>query len=274
MKKIFLTTVALIALCISTSAFNLKEVSVYSKSMNKDVSVSLITPDCYDEKSEFPVIYLLHGFSDNHQRWPKNEIVGILSDLYDIIFVMPDGGYDSWYFDSPFIPEYQYETFVSSELVTYIDINCKTIKDRSARAITGLSMGGHGAMYLAIRHQDTFGSAGSMSGGVDIRPFPENWNIAQKLGSYQEYPENWENNTVINLTHLLKPDSLNIIFDCGTEDFFFEVNCNLHEKLMKEGIPHEFHTRPGGHNWTYWCNSIKYHTLFFSDRFKSAALSN
>ena len=118
MKKIFLTTVALIALCISTSAFTLKEVSVYSKSMNKDVSVSVITPDCYDEKSEFPVIYLLHGFSDNHQRWPKNEIVGILSDLYDIIFVMPDGGYDSWYFDSPFIPEYQYETFVSSELVT------------------------------------------------------------------------------------------------------------------------------------------------------------
>ena len=75
MKKIFLTTVALIALCISTSAFTLQEVSVYSKSMNKDVSVSLITPDCYDEKSEFPVIYLLHGFSDNHQRWPNNEIV-------------------------------------------------------------------------------------------------------------------------------------------------------------------------------------------------------
>ena len=87
-------------------------------------------------------------------------------------------------------------------------------------------------------------------------------------GSIEEYPENWEKNTVINLTHLLKPESLNIIIDCGTEDFFFEVNCNLHKKLLDEGIPHEFYTRPGSHNWTYWLNSIKYQVLFFSDRLK------
>ncbi len=267
MRKV-LTAVAFIAFCLNVSAFSEKVVNVRSESMGKDVPVTVITPDSYKKEKAFPVIYLLHGYSDNNEAWAKQGVVGKLSDLYDIVFILPDGGFDSWYFDSTLTPEYQYETFVSKELVSYVDSNYKTIRDREARAITGLSMGGHGALFIAFRHQDTFGSAGSMSGGVDIRPFPDNWNIKSRLGSIEEYPQKWEDNTVINLTHLLQPGSLNIIFDCGTEDFFFEVNCDLHEKLMKEGIPHDFYTRPGSHNWTYWLNAIKYQVLFFSDRLK------
>ena len=94
--------------------------------------------------------------------------------------------------------------------------------------------------------------------------------IATLLGTYEDCPENWETRTVINMTHLLTPESLNIIFDCGVDDFFYEVNCNLHEKLMKEGIPHDFYVRPGRHNWTYWNNSIKYQMLFFSNCFSKA----
>ena len=78
----------------------------------------------------------------------------IPKNLYNVIIVTPDGGYDSWYFDSPFVLDYQYETFLSSELVNYIDSNFNTIKDRSGREITGLSMGGHGALHTAIKHQD------------------------------------------------------------------------------------------------------------------------
>lgn len=266
MKRTFITVIATIGLCLNASAFAEKIVNVRSESMNKDIPVTVITPDSYQKGKAFPVIYLLHGYSDDYKGWAKQGVVGKLSDLYDIVFVLPDGGFDSWYFDSALTPEYQYETFVSKELVSYVDSNYKTIRNRTSRAITGLSMGGHGALFLAIRHQDTFGSAGSMSGGVDIRPFPDNWNIKTRLGSIEEYPQNWEANTVINLTGLLKPDSLNIILDCGTEDFFFEVNCNLHEKLLKEGIPHEFHIRPGSHNWEYWLNAIKYQVLFFNDR--------
>ena len=90
-----------------------------------------------------------------------------------MIIVCPDGGFGSWYWDSPVDAGSQYETYVSNELVTWIDSKYKTIKTRKGRAITGLSMGGQGALYLAFRHQDIFGAAGSMSGGVDIRPFPE-----------------------------------------------------------------------------------------------------
>lgn len=235
--------------------------------MSREIPVTVITPESYDTTKTFPVIYLLHGFSDNHTRWSQKGVVGALADLYEIIFVLPDGGYDSWYFDSPICPEYQYETFISSELVSYIDSHYSTIAERGGRAITGLSMGGHGAMYLGIRHQDIFGSMGAMSGGVDIRPFPNKWGISKRLGSMDTHPENWENNTVINLTHLLKPGSINIVFECGSEDFFYEVNCALHKKLLEQKIPHDFYSRPGGHNWTYWLNAIKYQTMFFNDRF-------
>lgn len=270
MKRYILLAFAIAAFSINASAFKEKEIQVRSEKMNKDVPVTVITPDGYKKNKEYPVIYLLHGFSDNNTAWAKKGAVGSLADLYKIIFVLPDGAFDSWYFDSTFTPEYQYETFVSKELISYIDNNYKTIKDRKARAITGLSMGGHGALYLALRHQDTFGSAGSTSGGVDIRPFPNNWNISKRIGTIEEHPENWEKNTVINMTHLLKPDSLNLIIDCGTSDFFYQVNCNLHDKLLKEGIPHEFYTRPGGHSWEYWGNSIKYQVLFFNECFNKA----
>ena len=128
--------------------------------------------------------------------------------------------------------------------------------------------------YLSIRHQDVFANVGSMSGGVDIRPFPEKWHIAKRLGTIGEHPENWEKNTVTNMVHLLKPGALNIIFDCGSEDFFYQVNCEFHQKLLDAKIPHDFISRPGGHNWPYWYNSIKYQFLFFSECFRQKVVKS
>lgn len=270
MKRIISAAIAMLIISSTASAFKEKDIMVRSEAMNKDIPVTVITPDTYKKGKDFPVIYLLHGHSGDHKTWAGEGIVGRLADQYNIIMVLPDGGFNSWYFDSPITPEFKYETFVAKELISYIDNNYKTRKDRSARAITGLSMGGHGALYLAIRHQDVFGSAGSTSGGVDIRPFPDNWELAERLGTYKDNPENWENNTVINMTGQLKPGALNLIIDCGTEDFFYEVNCNLHEKLMNEGIPHDFYVRPGVHWWTYWRNSIQYQILYFNNCFLSA----
>ena len=267
--RTFILVVVSFCLTVAANAFTIKEVNVFSESMKKDVPVTVVLPDDYESEKLFPVVYLLHGYSDNHKTWTERTDVEELADLYSVVIVMPDGGYDSWYFDSPLVPDYQYETFVSSELVSYIDSNFKTIKDRSGRAISGLSMGGHGALHTAFKHQDVFGSAGSTSGGVDIRPFPTKWHIASRIGSLDEYPDNWEKGAVINLTHLLTPESLNIIIDCGVDDFFYEVNCNLHNKLLKEGIPHDFYSRPGRHNWAYWRNSIKYQMLFFSNCFST-----
>ncbi len=131
-------------------------------------------------------------------------------------------------------------------------------------------MGGHGAMYLALKHQDKYRAVGTMSGGVDIRPFPNNWDMAKLLGPYSTFPDRWGKNTVINMLHLLTPKSLAIMIDCGTEDFFFEVNKNLHKQLLYRNIPHDYIVRPGSHNWDYRKNAVKYQVLFMSNYFNES----
>lgn len=267
MKRYFFTLVALLMVATSMQAYNLTVVGVPSHSMNKQVPVTIITPEGYNSSGVYDVVYLLHGYSDNHESWAKLGKVAPHADHYNLIFVCPNGN-NSWYWDSPVDPTFRYETFVAKELVEWIDANYHTNATRSGRAITGLSMGGHGALYLALRHQDTFGAAGSTSGGVDIRPF-DDWEIATRLGTKEEHPEHWEEYTVTNMLHLLSTDgSLALIIDCGTEDFFYEVNCELHTKLLERGIPHDFYVRPGRHNWSYWVGSIQHQLLFFDNYFK------
>jgi S-formylglutathione hydrolase FrmB len=243
-------------------------VITYSPSMKKNIKAVVVVPDNYKaSNSNLPVTYLLHGYSGNFADW-VTQAKGFekAADQYQMIIVCPNGN-NSWYWDSPVDSTYRYETYVASELVSWVDSHYRTIKSRTGRAITGLSMGGHGGMYLGLKHQDVFGAAGSMSGGVDIRPFPRNWEMAQRLGTLAAKPENWEKYTVMNLLHLYQP-GLAIIVDCGTDDFFYRVNEQLHQQLLYRNIPHDYITRPGAHNWDYWRNAVQYQLLFMNNFFK------
>ncbi|GAB3937644.1 alpha/beta hydrolase [Mucilaginibacter myungsuensis] len=251
-----------------TRAARVDTVETYSDVMKKKIKAVVISPANYDNLKAMPVVYLLHGFGADYKNWIS--FAPHLKDIADadnLMIVCADGNVRSWYFDAPENPKSKYETYISTELVKYVDEHYKTIKNRTGRAITGLSMGGHGALYVSFKHQDVYGAAGSTSGGVDIRPFPNNWDMSQLLGTYADKPENWEKNTVINMLHLLTPKKLSLIIDCGTEDFFYKVNCNLHDELLYRNIPHDFITRPGGHDSRYWANSIKYQLQFFHDYF-------
>ncbi len=248
-------------------------VETRSQAMGKAIKAVVITPDGYETGGKFPVVYLLHGHSGNYANWvDKAPGIKEAADRYGFMIVCPDGD-NSWYWDSPVDKDFQYETYVVRELVPWIDKNYHTIADRRGRAITGLSMGGHGALYLAFRNQEVFGAAGSTAGGVDIRPFPNNWNMAKRLGSYAEHPERWEQYTVINMLHLLTPNALSLIIDCGTADFFYGVNERLHAKLLERNIPHDYITRPGGHTWEYWTTAISHQLLFFSDFFTASGVN-
>jgi S-formylglutathione hydrolase FrmB len=268
-SKIFISFCFFISLVSSVFAAKVDTVETYSTVMKKSIKAVVITPDQYSVAKAFPVVYLLHGYSGNYASWINStKNLSDLADQHQTIIVCPDGGFNSWYWDSEVDEKSQYETYVSKELVQWIDGKYKTIKDKKGRAITGLSMGGHGALYLAFKHQDIYGAAGSMSGGVDIRPFPNNWDMAKKLGDYAKEPKKWEENSVVNMIHLLKPNSLSLIIDCGTADFFMEVNKQLHQELLYRNIPHDFIVRPGAHNWDYWNNAVKYQMLFMSNYFK------
>lgn len=253
----------------NVNAAEVDTVAVFSKSMNKNIKTVVIRPDNSKGKV-LPTLYLLHGYSGSYSNWvEKVPYIKTLVDHYNYTIVCPDGGFGSWYWDVKGDKNYQYETFVSNELVKYIESNYAVCRNKDGRAITGLSMGGHGALYLGIKHQDVFGAVGSTAGGVDIRPFPNNWEMSLRLGEYAQNKESWEEHTVMEMLHLIKPNSLQIFVDCGTEDFFYSVNQELHKKLTYLNIPHRFVSMPGKHNWEYWGQSITLQMAFFDQFFRN-----
>ena len=131
-------------------------------------------------------------------------------------------------------------------------------------------MGGHGGLWLGTRHPDLFGSMGSTSGGVNIIPFPKNWKMAQRLGAYEDNKDRWAQYTVVSLVPQMKANGQNIIFDCGVDDFFADVNNDLHRRLVEAQVPHDYISRPGAHTHEYWANSILYQLLFFNQAFQNA----
>lgn len=250
-----------------TYAATADTVSVYSPSMKKYIKNVVIKPDILTK--DMPSLLLLHGAGDSYSGWvSKVPAIKDLADQHGLVIICPDGGRTSWYFDSPLDSSMRYETYVAKELTSWANTNLPLSKDRNKRAIAGLSMGGHGAFYLAMNHPDQWGLIGSMSGGVDFRSFPDSWDIKKRIGSKTEYPENWENYTIFNQTDKLKRNEYKIIFDCGTKDFFYPMNKAFHEKLLQEGIEHDYTERPGAHNWNYWGNAINYQLLYFITQMK------
>lgn len=258
----------IVALIFGNTSFaaTVDTVQVFSASMNKNIKTVVIRPDNSKDKV-IPTLYLLHGYGGDYANWVNRApYIKTLVDRYNYMVVCPDGGIGSWYWDTT--PDFQYETFVSKELINFIESNYKVCKQKEGRAITGLSMGGHGALYLAIRHQDIYGAVGSTAGGVDIRPFPNNWEMSKRLGEYSTNKEKWTEHTVMEMLHQIKPNSLKIFIDCGYDDFFFAVNEELHRKLTYLNITHSYLTMPGKHNWEYWVQSINYQMAFFDQFFR------
>lgn len=250
-----------------------QERTAYSKAMHKKLAYVAIFPNSYliETKRRYPVVYLLHGYSGNQRDWiSRVPELTYWSSLFDVVIVTPDGGFDSWYLDAPVDTASRYETYMSRELPAHIDSLFRTIPQREGRAITGLSMGGHGALWLASQHPDVYGAVGSMSGGVDIRPFPKNWGLPRLLGAQDTRPDNWDKYTAINNIQSFVGKKMPMLIDCGSEDFFYKVNQNLHEALTVAKIPHDYIIRPGAHTWEYWRNAVGDHLLFFKKYFRGA----
>jgi putative tributyrin esterase len=257
---------------------------VPSAVMSKTYKAAVVLPTSYAKgKAVYPVLYLLHGayghFSDWLSKTPNINTVKNLADQFNIIIVMPEGETFSFYLNSPVNKTSQFETYITEEVIQKIDKTYRTVNDKKGRAIAGLSMGGHGALYLSAKHPELFCAAGSMSGAVDMgimlnrEPNDQVIKLMQPIfGDQSNKPDLYIQNAVIGMVDKIKDNKLALIIDCGVEDFLIESNRELHRRWVYAKVAHDYTERPGAHTWEYWENALPYQVLFFTKIFKNNGL--
>lgn len=258
-------------------------IEVYSPGMKKVLKAAVTMPSGYSaSNSHYPVLYLLHGgsgsFDDWHKKVTEPGLVNKIADSYNLIIVTPGVGPASYYFDSPEMDSVQYETYIIKELIPEVDKKYRTISKKESRAITGLSMGGHGAIILSAKHPELFVAAGSMSGvmNIDTRMWkvPEDFQKLRQsqqkamLGEGLQYDAPFSTFTAVGLVDKMKSNGIALIIDIGVDDFLIETNRQLHQLLLENGTDHDYIERPGAHTWKYWTEALPYHLLFFSKHLK------
>jgi putative tributyrin esterase len=276
----------LLVFCLVVGSMNMyaakvDTLQIPSIAMSKTYKAAVVLPNSYAKsKSNYPVLYLLHGayghFNDWLSKTPDKMLVHNLADKYNIIIVMPEGETFSFYLDSPVNKGSQFETYITKEVVQKIDQTYRTVADKKGRVISGLSMGGHGAMYLSTKHPELYSAVGSMSGALDMGSIvtPESKERVTKLlepvfGPNGAPQEVYASNSVMNMVDKIKTNKLPTIIDCGVDDFLIETNRELHRRLVYAKVPHEYIERPGAHTWEYWENALPTHFLFFQGVLKS-----
>ncbi|GAB3508098.1 alpha/beta hydrolase family protein [Spirosoma knui] len=288
MVKTPLQTVLVFLSCLlslNTFAAKVDTLDVPSASMNRTLRAAVVLPETYRKakKQVYPVLYLLHGGTGSFRDWltkvPDKTLLHRMADQYNLIIVTPDGDPTSYYFDSPLVKTSQFETFIAKELIDKIDNTYRTVRDKKGRIIAGLSMGGHGAMFISSRHPELYAAAGSMSGVMNINTatwkVPADFaksraeNFTKLLGPAKEGDAPYPGYTMVTLADKLKANGLPLIFDIGVDDFLINGNRDLHRQLMDNKTPHDYTERPGAHTWEYWENALPYQMLFFSKILKA-----
>lgn len=284
MFKQFLLSLCCISFSLAIHAAQVDTVEITSTFLQRKVKIAVVTPRGYQNgQARYPSLYLLHGgygkFSDWLMAPPDKSLVHRIADEYNLIIVLPEGGIGGYYLDSPVNPASQYESFITKEVIAKVDGTYRSIKEKTGRVICGLSMGGHGALYLATRNPQLFCAVGSMSGALDIDT--NHWDVTPERRkaiadrqvsvwpSKADNPAFYYNNSVVNMADKMKTNGLSIKFDCGVDDFLIAPNRELHRRLLYNKTPHEYTERPGAHTWEYWQNALPDHVAFFQKVWKS-----
>ena len=263
--------ILIILLCMTHFSYGgyIETIEVYSESMQKNIPNTVIFPNDYKKGEKYyPVLYLLHGATDQHTGWLRGvPFLVDLVDKYDMIVVCPDGNSTSWYFDSPVDSSSKYGTYINIELIEAIEQKLRVKKGEEYRGITGFSMGGHGALYAAFTYPEQWDFAASISGGVDLEPFTKNWDLPMRLGDYINHKDNWRNFSVVNIVNEPQNDPFEFLIYCGNRDFFLDVNNKLHNILQEENINHTYEILPGSHTWQFCRDVIERQFQFFESCF-------
>ncbi len=243
-----------------------------NRALGKTEPVCMILPEVNDAwQGPFPVMYLLHGIGDNHTDWVRRTRIERYVGTLPLIVVMPTTPWQSMYVDGIHGPPAA--AAIAEDLVDFVDSRFQTKAEARYRAVCGLSMGGYGAVHLALTYPDRFAAAASHSGALDFGHInvddqpPQSareqliWRMTKVLlggsprgGSCDLFAQ------ASNLSADIRP---RLRIDCGVDDYLIESSRAFHRHLDGIGYAHEYQEHTGAHTWDYWDEHVKESIDFF-----------
>ena len=282
MKRLMLSYMTVFCLILSFTSFSqhagkvIEQLTIKSSILNKPVRYTVYLPSDYESSQRsYPVVYLLHGYTDDNTGWLQFGEINRYADkaineglIPPMIIVMPNAD-SSWYINS-YDGKENYEDFFIKEFMPAVEKAYRIKAEKKYRGIAGLSMGGYGTLIYAIKYPQLFAAAAPLSAAVFddsslVNADQENYDrtFAQLYGrglkGSSRLNQSWYNNSILKMVDTRNADDLKKVrywIDCGDDDFLTKGNCLLHIALTEKHIPHEYRVRDGAHNWTYWRTGI------------------
>lgn len=236
------------------------QMSFFSGVLGMSVPVNVILPEKIRNISEknIKTLYLLHGLTDDHTAWVRQTSIERYANEYGIAVVMPEV-HRSWYTDTA--DGARYLSYIAEELPQACRGFFRGLSTRREdNFIAGLSMGGYGAMKIAIRYPDTFGGCAALSGALDISDLARKFNLCEWRGifGFDLQSASQLKGSRHDLFKLVRVHSANdglfpeIYLWCGERDRLIECNDRMHELLSELGIDHLYEHSEGNHSWKWW----------------------
>ncbi len=236
------------------------DVTFHSAALNREMPYRAILPAKIAPNQKLPVLYLLHGGGGSFRDWSNySDIAGYAER--GLILVMPEGN-SSYYTNSADRPQDRYEDYIVQDLIADVEQRFPAATDRAHRAIAGVSMGGFGAVVLALKHPDLFIFAGGMSSALDVpsRPFS-----IKRVGQYRQHSSifgPWGSQSrrasdPFVLVRSVDPAHVPYLFlTCGDLEGLLPTNRRFAATLQARHFNYEFHTVSGGHDWNQWSRNV------------------
>lgn len=240
------------------------KLNFYSQALGTQTEVNVVIPqrstigqigiESKASKDKYKCLYLLHGLSDDHTIWMRRTSIERYASEYGICVVMPNGG-RSFYTDMKY--GLKYYTFITEELPAMIQDLLPVSDKREDNYVAGLSMGGYGALKIAMRECDRFCAGAGISSVADIRRKDFHETEIPIFGENLEIPDD---DDLFRLAEKCNanPNKPRIYMGVGTSDFMYDDNVRLREKFETLNFDYTYRESEGTHNWAFWDEYIQY----------------
>ena len=283
MKRLLSLFLLSLPAALTLTAGNIVTDTIHSKVLGADVCYNVYLPSGFGKQADdrYPVVYLLHGLSDDYRAWrDKGQMQSVADELIEsgeackMVIIMPGAGgpdiHNTWngYFN---MPGWAYEDFFFTELLPTAEAKYRIAGDKGHRAIMGLSMGGGGSTVYCQRHPDMFSSCYAMSAWLDEGPLKEDDSQTKDKLYYVKTAV--REHSALDFVEKASEETRNKLrtvkwfIDCGDDDFLVDLSVRLHQLMRDSRIKSELRIRNGVHNWEYWHEALRMALPFASRSF-------